>query len=54
MAENYLNGSLPETPAVVLLLQKENASHGAASLIEALMVQLSFKNLLGKDELSDF
>ena len=34
--------------AAILLLSKENASHTAASLIEAVMVQLCLQGVLGK------
>ncbi|ESO90664.1 hypothetical protein LOTGIDRAFT_233665 [Lottia gigantea] len=35
-----------EYPATVLLLEKENCAHNAASLIEAFMVQLTLKGLM--------
>ncbi|XP_013420923.1 uncharacterized protein LOC106181165 isoform X1 [Lingula anatina] len=37
----------PSMPCTVLLLQKENALHSAPSLIEAFMVQLCLKGVLG-------
>lgn len=35
-------------PCTLILLQKENASHGVASLIEACMVQLTLQGVMGK------
>ncbi len=34
-------------PCTILLLNKENALHNSASLIEAFMVQMSILNILG-------
>ena len=35
-------------PCTLLLLQKENATHGVASLVEACMVQLTLQGIMGK------
>ena len=46
-------GDAPPTPArpsTAILLNKENALHSAASLIEAFMVQLCLMDLLGESE----
>lgn len=47
-AAGIVADNLPLRPSTLLLLQRENALHGAASLVEAFMVQLSLKNLLGE------
>lgn len=36
------------SPCFLLLLEKENAAHNAASLIESCMIQLTLKGLMGK------
>lgn len=35
-------------PCTLLLLQKENATHGVASLVEACMVQMTLQGIMGK------
>lgn len=36
------------SPCFLLLLEKENGAHNAASLIESCMIQLTLKGLMGK------
>lgn len=41
-------GSEAMYPVMVLLLQRENAAHNVASLVEACMIQLAYQGVLGK------
>ncbi|KAK3107616.1 hypothetical protein FSP39_018349 [Pinctada imbricata] len=46
------HGCDPTSPCTVLLLEKENATHSAASLIEACMIQLTLSGTMAKIQLS--